>query len=93
LRQAHKRLQEAKERPAKHAECNPASPLRVKAQAELEASQAEVTRWEEAKDAYRDHLESLSLGLHPFDLSDSTPQTSKQVESRSQSSDMTCERR
>lgn len=82
LRQAHKRLQEAKERAAKHAECDPASPLRVKAQAELEASQAEVTRWEEAKDAYRDHLESLSLGLHPFDLSDSTPQTSKQVESR-----------
>ena len=82
LRQAHKRLQEAKERAAKHAECDPTSPLRVKAQAELEASQAEVTRWEEAKDAYRDHLESLSLGLHPFDLSDSTPQTSKQVESR-----------
>jgi hypothetical protein len=82
LRQAHKRLQDAKERAAKHAERDPASPARVKAQAEVEASQAEVNRWEEAKGTYRDHLESLSLGLHPFDLSDSTPQTSEQVESR-----------
>jgi hypothetical protein len=49
---------------------------------EVEASQAEVNRWEEAKGTYRDHLESLSLGLHPFDLSDSTPHTSAQVESR-----------
>jgi hypothetical protein len=80
LRQAHKRLQEAQERVAKHVERDPASPARLKAQAELEASQAEVERWEEAKVTYRDHLESLSLGLHPFEPSDSTPQTSEQVE-------------
>lgn len=80
LRQAHKRLQEAQERAAKHVERDPASPARIKAQAELEASQAEVERWEEAKVTYRDHLESLSLGLHPFEPSDSTPQTSEQVE-------------
>jgi hypothetical protein len=82
LRQAHKQLQEAKERVAKHAERDPGSPARIKAQAELEASQAAVERWEEAKGIYRDHLESLSFSLHPFDLSDSTPQTSDQVESR-----------
>jgi hypothetical protein len=82
LRQAHQRLQDAQERAAKHAERDPASPARVKAQAEVEASQAEVNRWEEAKGTYRNYLESLSLGLHPFDLSDSTPQTSEQVESR-----------
>ena len=82
LRQARKRLQEAQERVAKHAERDPASPARLKAQAELEASQAEAERWEEAKGAYRGHLESLSLGLHPFDPSDSTPQTSEQVETR-----------
>lgn len=82
LRQAHKRLQEAKERAAKHAERDPASPARLKAQAEVEASQAEVEKWEKAKTTYRAHLESLSLSLHPFDLSDSTPQTSQQVENR-----------
>jgi hypothetical protein len=82
LRQAHKRLQEAQERAAKHAERDPTSPASIKAQAEVEASQVEVNRWEEAKGTYRNYLESLSLGLHPFDLSDSRPQTSEQVESR-----------
>ena len=42
--------------------------------------QAEVTRWEEAQHIYRGHLEDLSLTLHPCRLSDSTPQTSAQVE-------------
>src|SRR5262245_19845789 len=40
---------------------------------------AEVTRWEEARRTYRDHLETLSLTLHPFRLVDSAPQTSAQV--------------
>ena len=48
----------------------------------VEARQAEVTRWEEAHHTYRGHLESLSHTLHPFRLSDSTPQTSTQVESQ-----------
>jgi uncharacterized protein DUF6399 len=48
----------------------------------VEARQAEVTRWAEAHHSYRGHLESLSLTLHPFRLSGSTPQTSAQVESQ-----------
>ena len=39
-----------------------------------------MTRWEEASHLYRGHLERLSLTLHPFRLSGSTPQTSAQVE-------------
>jgi hypothetical protein len=52
------------------------------AKALVQARQAEVTRWEEAHHSYRDHLERLSLTLHPFKLSDSTPQTSAQVASQ-----------
>jgi hypothetical protein len=40
---------------------------------------AEVTRWEEARRTYRDHLETLSRTLPPFRLVDSAPQTSAQV--------------
>ena len=50
--------------------------------ARVDVRQAEVTRWEEAHHIYRGHLESLSHTLHPFRLSDSTPQTSAQVESQ-----------
>jgi hypothetical protein len=50
------------------------------ARALVQARQAEVTRWAEAHHSYRGHLESLSLTLHPFRLSGSTPQTSAQVE-------------
>jgi hypothetical protein len=52
------------------------------ARALVQARQAEVTRWAEAHHSYRGHLESLSLTLHPFRLSGSTPQTSAQVESQ-----------
>ena len=52
------------------------------ARALVEARQAEVTRWEEASHIYRGHLESLSLTLHPFHISGSTPQTSAQVENQ-----------
>jgi len=48
----------------------------------VEARQGEVTRWEEAHNTSRDHLETLSLTLHPFRIADSAPQTSAQVESQ-----------
>ena len=48
----------------------------------VETRQAEVQQWEETQHTYRHHLETLSLTLHPFCLSDSTPQTSAQVASR-----------
>ena len=54
----------------------------TEAQAEVEARRAEVQRWEEVQRTYRHHLETLSLTLHPFGISDSAPQTSAQVDSR-----------
>jgi len=47
----------------------------------LEQRQAEVTRWDEVRHTYRGLLETLSLTLHPFRISDSAPQTSAQVQS------------
>jgi hypothetical protein len=52
------------------------------AQALVETRQAEVTRWEALHHTYRGHLETLSLTLHPFRITDSTPQTSAQVDSQ-----------
>jgi len=41
-----------------------------------------LQRWEGVQNAYRHHLETLSLTLHPFHLHDASPQTSLQVQSR-----------
>ena len=53
-----------------------------RAQAEVEACEAEVERWESVHSAYRHHLETVSLLVHPWRLCNSTPQTSQEVESR-----------
>jgi hypothetical protein len=45
---------------------------------------AEVQRWTEVQRTYHNHLETLSLALHPFDLADSAAQTSTQVARRLQ---------
>ena len=42
----------------------------------VEASAAEVTRWEKVHSAYRYHLATVSLIVHPWRLVDSTRQTS-----------------
>jgi hypothetical protein len=43
---------------------------------------AAVQRWTEVQRTYRQHLETLSLTLHPFNIDDATAQTSTQVASR-----------
>jgi hypothetical protein len=48
----------------------------------VEATEAEVRRWEGVRSAYRHHLATLSLIVHPWRLVDSTPQTSQDVEKR-----------
>jgi hypothetical protein len=50
----------------------------------VEAHRTEVQRWSEGQRTYQNPLETLSLTLHPFGLSDSAPQTSVQVASRLQ---------
>jgi IclR helix-turn-helix domain len=48
-------------------------------QAVVEASAAEVTHWESVHSAYRHHLETVSLLVHPWRRVDSTRQTSAEV--------------
>src|SRR5262249_12035457 len=79
-RHAQQALTKAREALARRQEACGAEQASREARALVQVRQAEVTRWEEAHHIYRGHLESLSLTLHPFRLSDSTPQTSAQVE-------------
>ncbi len=84
VRHAHKALREAQEALARlHG--RPQEPHETPdATAVVAMRHAEVTHWEEARRTYRNHLETLSLTLHPFRLVDSTPQTSAQVAIRLQ---------
>lgn len=82
LRQARQELTQAQEALARRQGQRQAAQETSEAKALAEARQAEVMRWEEAHHAYRGLLERLSHTLHPFHLSDSTPQTSAQVESQ-----------
>jgi hypothetical protein len=52
------------------------------AQNRVEVKRAAVQRWESVQSTSRDHLETLSLTLHPLHLHDSSPQTSAQVHSQ-----------
>jgi hypothetical protein len=84
VRQAHKALTEAQEALARLQGRPHAAHETPEATALVAMRQAEVTRWEEAHHTYRDHLETLSLTLHPFRLVDAAPQTSPQVASHLQ---------
>src|SRR5438105_1270818 len=85
VRHAHHELQKAEAVLRRHvgpAEQRQASSER---QQHMAVRRANAQRWEEVHSAYRQHLETLSLTLHPFHIRDSTPQTSAQVYSRLQS--------
>ena len=84
VRQAHKALKHAAEVLARHAGRPQPAPHGPEAHAQVEGRRAEVQRWEEVQRTYRQHLETLSLTFHPFDISTSLPQTSAQVASRFQ---------
>jgi hypothetical protein len=46
------------------------------------AGEAEVAHWEQVRDTYRGHLEAMSLSVHPWRVTDSTPQSSQEVEAQ-----------
>jgi hypothetical protein len=81
-RHAQQELMKATEAVARRQGLLQAAQATREARARVEAWQAEVTQWEEASRLYRGHLERLSLTLHPFHISGSTPQTSAQVENQ-----------
>ena len=84
LRHAHQELKAATEALARLQGRPHAAHDTSQAKAVVAARRAEVTRWEEARSTYRQHLETLSLTLHPFRMTDSAPQTSAEVASHLQ---------
>jgi hypothetical protein len=49
---------------------------------QVEAKQAEITRWAAMQPAYRQRLATLSLMRHPCGINDAAPQASTQVEAQ-----------
>jgi hypothetical protein len=82
LRQARQALNQARESLTRCQASQRSSDEVQQAQAEVEAREAEVERWESVHSAYRHHLETVSLIVHPWRIFNSTPQTSQEVESR-----------
>ena len=82
LRQAHQDLTKATEALGRRQAKSHKDSETPAATAWVAASQAEVAHWEEGQHTYRHHLETLSLTLHPFRITDSTPQTSDHVARR-----------
>lgn len=82
LHHTHTQLKAAEHALAQDIERPQAARTSQQAQAAVEASRAEVRQWEEIHLTYRQHLETLSLTLHPFGIADSAPQTSAQVQSQ-----------
>jgi hypothetical protein len=80
LSQAQQALHRAQERLATSQASHPGAPEGQQAQALVEECEAEVQRWQSVRMAYRNHLETLSLIVHPWWLLDSRRQTSQEVE-------------
>jgi hypothetical protein len=80
LRRAQQALHHARERLATCQGSNPSGAEVQQAQALVEASAAEVKRWQSVRSAYRNPLEPFSLIMHPWRLWDSTRHTSQEIE-------------
>jgi hypothetical protein len=52
------------------------------AQAAVAAGEADVAHWHQVRDTYRGHLGAMSLQVHPWRVTDSTPQSSQEVEAQ-----------
>jgi hypothetical protein len=80
LRHARQALSQAQERLRRSQESDPCGVEAQQAQAAVEASVTQVQYWEMAERTYRQHLENVSLIVHPWRLVDVTRQTSHDVE-------------
>jgi hypothetical protein len=52
------------------------------AQAAVAGGEADVAHWHQVRDTYRGHLGAMSLQVHPWRVTDSTPQSSQEVEAQ-----------
>lgn len=84
LRQARRELVKAEAKARRHEGFDKRRGQAGVAHRHLRATQALVTKWEEVQNAYRHHLEALSLTMHPFAVSDGAPQSSAEVVHRLQ---------
>ena len=80
LRHARQTLSQAQERLRMCQGSDPSGAEAQQAQAVVEARAAQVQHWGTVDSTYRQHLESVSLLVHPWRLVDSTRQTSHEVE-------------
>jgi hypothetical protein len=80
LRHAQQAVHQAQERFAKCQASHPDGPEVQQAHALVEASEAEMQRWQGVHNAYRNHLANLSLIVYPGRLLDLRRQTSQEVE-------------
>jgi uncharacterized protein DUF6399 len=80
LRHARQTLSHAQERLRRCQGADPRGAEAQQAQAVVEACTAQVQHWETVESAYRQHLERVSLLVHPWRLVDATRQTSYEVE-------------
>ena len=52
------------------------------AQAAVAVGEAKVAHWQQVRDTYRGHLEAMSLQVHPWPVTASTPQSAQEVEAQ-----------
>jgi len=52
------------------------------AQVAVATGEADVAHWEQVRDTYRGHLGAMALQVHPWRVTDSTPQSSQEVEAQ-----------
>jgi Family of unknown function (DUF6399)/IclR helix-turn-helix domain len=80
LRQAQQALAHARQRLEVLQASPPGSAKVQQAQVAVEHCEASVQHWQGVRSAYRQHLANLSRIMHPWHLTDSTRQTSQEVE-------------
>jgi len=80
LRHARQALSQAQERLRMCQVADPRGAEVQQAQTVVEACAAQVQRWETVESTSRQHLERVSLLVHPWRLADATRQTSHEVE-------------
>src|SRR6266568_1573329 len=82
LKTARQALSRAQEHLAK-CQASGASEAQIEsAQAAVAAGEADVAHWQQVRDTYRGHLGAMSLQVHPWRVTDSTPQSSQEVEAQ-----------
>src|SRR5947208_1112049 len=51
-------------------------------QAAVAAGEADVAHWQQVRDTYRGHLGAMSVQVHPWRVTDSTPQSAQEAEAQ-----------